>query len=207
MRSARPMSDLRRIKDVTLGILGTLLKNRRAGEAKLAWNLAALAGPEALELCSLDFEHNGTIPAAHAGRRVGGENLSPTLAWHGAPDGTAQLLLVVEDVDSPTRSPFVHCVALIEPDLDVLPAGALSVAGSIPGVRVLRSGMGRGYRGPEPIKGHGVHRYVFQLFALATPITSAVGRAGLDTAGPRAVLAAARGPVLARGRLDGLYSR
>jgi len=52
-----------------------------------------------------------------------------------------------------------------------------------------------------------VHQYVFELFALATPIMSAVDRAGLDTARPGAVLAAARGPVLARGRLDDLYSR
>jgi Raf kinase inhibitor-like YbhB/YbcL family protein len=190
-----------------MAILGTLLEKKRAGEAKLAWNFPALVGPETLALRSTDFEHNGTIPVAHAGRRAGGQNLSPTLSWHGTPPETAQLLLVVEDLDSPTRGPFVHCVCLIEPELDMLPAAALNVAGSIPGVQVLRSGTGRGYRGPEPIKGHGVHRYVFQLFALATPITSAIGRAGLDTARPRAVLAAARGPVLACGRLDGLYSR
>jgi phosphatidylethanolamine-binding protein (PEBP) family uncharacterized protein len=67
--------------------------------------------------------------------------------------------------------------------------------------------MGRGYQGPEPIKGHGVHRYVFQLFALATPIAVAAGGTALDTAKPKAVIAAARGPVLARGRLDGRYSR
>jgi Raf kinase inhibitor-like YbhB/YbcL family protein len=206
-RSTRPTPDLRHIEDVTMAILGTLLKNKRAGEAKLAWNSPALAGSETIGLRSAEIEHNGTIPAAHAGRRVGGENLSPTLAWHGLPYETAQVLLVVEDVDSPTRSPFVHCVALIEPELETLPSGVLSAGGSSPGVQVLRSGMGRGYRGPEPIKGHGVHRYVFQLFALATPITSAVGRGGLDKAKPRAVLAAARGPVLARGRLDGLYSR
>jgi Raf kinase inhibitor-like YbhB/YbcL family protein len=199
--------DPRHIKDVTMAILGTLLKNTRAGERRLAWNSPALAAPETIVLRSADIEHNGTIPAAHAGRRVGGENLSPTLAWHGAPDETAHVLLVVEDVDSPTRSPFVHCVVLIEPELETLPSGVLNASGSIPGVRVLRSGMGRGYQGPAPIKGHGVHRYVFQLFALATPITSAGGRASLDAARPRAVLAAASGPVLARGRLDGLYSR
>ncbi|WP_157594867.1 hypothetical protein [Streptosporangium amethystogenes] len=46
-----------------------------------------------------------------------------------------------------------------------------------------------------------------QLFALSTAITSAKGGATLDTAKPRAVLAAVIGPVLARGRLDGLYTR
>ena len=188
-------------------ILGTLLKNKRAGDAQLAWNLPALAGPEVLDLHSSAFEQGRDIPKAHAGKRAGGENRSPALAWSAPPAGTAQLLLVVQDVDSPTRTPFVHCVALLEPDLVLLPAAALNAASSVQGVRVLRSGMGRGYLGPEPIKGHGPHRYVFQLFALPTVITSAAGGATLDTAKPAAVLAAVSGPALARGRLDGLYTR
>ena len=188
-------------------ILGTLLKNKRAGEAQLTWNLPALAGPDVLGLHSSEFEHEGVIPMTHVGKRAGGENRSPALAWSGAPASTAQLLLVVQDVDSPTRTPFVHCVALLEPDLVMLPAGALKADSPVQGVRALRSGMGRGYLGPEPIKGHGPHRYVFQLFALPTAITSAEGGATLDTAKPRAVLATVSGPVLARGRLDGRYTR
>ena len=188
-------------------ILGTLLKNKRAGEAQLAWNLPAMAGPEVLDLHSPDFEDGGVIPKAHAGKRAGGENRSPALAWSGAPAGTAQLLLVVQDIDSPTRTPFVHCVALLEPGLAMLPAGALKADSPVQGVRVLRSGMGRGYLGPEPIKGHGPHRYVFQLVALPAAITSAEGDATLETAKPGAVLAAVSGPALARGRLDGLYTR
>jgi phosphatidylethanolamine-binding protein (PEBP) family uncharacterized protein len=187
-------------------ILGTLLKNKRAGEAQLAWNLPALAGPEVLDMRSSDFEHEGFLPAAHAGKRAGGENRSPALAWS-TPAGTAQLLLVIQDTDSPTRTPFVHCVALLEPDLVMLPAGALTADSPARGVRVLRSAMGRGYLGPEPIKGHGPHRYVFQLFALPAAITSAEGGATPDTAKPRAVLAAVSGPALARGRLDGFYAR
>lgn len=190
-----------------MAILGTLLKNKRAGEAQLAWNLPALAGPEVLGLHSGDFDREGSIPKAHAGKRAGGENRSPALAWGDVPAGTAQLLLVIEDTDSPTRAPFVHCVALLEPDLVALPAGALKAESPVRGVRVLRSGMGRGYLGPEPIKGHGPHRYVFQLFALPAAITAAEGGTALDTAKPRAVLAAVTGPALARGRLDGLYTR
>jgi phosphatidylethanolamine-binding protein (PEBP) family uncharacterized protein len=173
-------------------ILGTLLKNKRAGEAQLAWNLPALAGPDLLVLHSSDFEPEGVIAKAQAGKRAGGENRSPALDWTGSPAGTAQLLLVIQDV---------------EPDLVMLPAGALTAESAVQGVRVLRSGMGRGYLGPEPIKGHGPHRYVFQLFALPTAITSAEGGATLDTAKPRAVLAAVSGPALGRGRLDGLYTR
>jgi Raf kinase inhibitor-like YbhB/YbcL family protein len=190
-----------------VSLLGTLLKNRRAGETNLAWNLPALDGPAGLELRSADFEHDGDIPRVHAGRRAGGQNRSPALAWAGVPEGTAQLLLVIQDVDSPTGTPFVHCVALLEPDLTAVPAGALNADNQAPGVRVLRSGMGRGYLGPEPIKGHGPHRYVFQLFALSTPVTTTGTGKALETAKPREVIAAAPGPALARGRLDGLFTR
>ncbi len=62
-------------------LLGTLLKNRRAGEANLAWNLPALAGPVVLKLRSDGFKHEGDIPQVHAGKRAGGQNLSPALAF------------------------------------------------------------------------------------------------------------------------------
>jgi Raf kinase inhibitor-like YbhB/YbcL family protein len=185
-----------------MAVVGRLLKNRRAGQEGLAWHAPNLAGPDTLALASPDVPHQGTIPVAHASARIGGQDLSPALTWSAAPEGTAQLLLVVEDPDAPTPKPFVHCVALLEPSVTGLARGALDGTKPAEGVRTLRSGMGRGYRGPAPIKGHGPHRYVFQLFALGTPIT----RAGLDEAKPREVLAAA-GDVRARGRLDGFYER
>jgi Raf kinase inhibitor-like YbhB/YbcL family protein len=190
-----------------MSLLGILLKNKRAGETGLAANRAALAGPDTLGLHSADFAHGATLPTDRAGRKAGGQNTSPALHWTGTPEGCAQLLLVVEDVDSPTTDPWVHAVALIDPGLTELPAGALGADGTVHGVRVLRSERTHGYHGPEPIKGHGVHRYVFQLFALPAALTSAEDGAALETAAPREVLAAVSGPVLARGRLDGLYSR
>jgi hypothetical protein len=45
-----------------MSILGTLLKNRRAGEAGLVWNLPALAGPETLQLSSPAFADGAAIP-------------------------------------------------------------------------------------------------------------------------------------------------
>jgi phosphatidylethanolamine-binding protein (PEBP) family uncharacterized protein len=70
------------------------------------------------------------------------------------------------------------------------------------GVAFGRGSFGRvGYMGPRPVRGHGAHRYVFQLFALSRRI--AVGERP-DLA---EVLAAMRGAVLARGKLVGLYER
>jgi Raf kinase inhibitor-like YbhB/YbcL family protein len=187
-------------------LLGRLLRNRHAGEHGLAWEAPNLACPGTLRLTSPAFQDGQAIPAAHAAKRAGGQDLSPALDWSGVPAGTGQLLLVVEDPDAPTRLPFVHCVALAEPAMSGLPQGALNAATPVPGVRLLRSGMGRGYLGPAPIKGHGPHRYVFQLFALASPVAPPSGGTALESAKPRQVLGGA-GEALARGRLDGVYER
>jgi len=186
-----------------MALLGKLLKNRRAGEAGLAWNAPNLTGADTLTMTSPDFRHEETLPVVHAGRKLGGEDTSPALSWTAVPQGTAQLLLVVEDPDAPTPKPFNHGVFLIDPSVTALARGALDAHSPAAGVRPLRSGKGSGYLGPAPIKGHGPHRYLFQLFALAKPITVPDG-SDLDSAKPPAVLAAA-GDVLARGRIDGFY--
>lgn len=49
-----------------MALLGKLLKNRRAGQAGLAWNSANLAGADTLGLSSPDFRNEGTIPVVHA---------------------------------------------------------------------------------------------------------------------------------------------
>ncbi|MFF0270182.1 YbhB/YbcL family Raf kinase inhibitor-like protein [Kribbella sp. NPDC004536] len=185
-----------------MAVLGKMLKNKRAGEDQLAWNAPNLAGRDSLTLTSPDFTHESTMPVVHVAKRYGGQDLSPALAWSGAPDGTAQFLLMIEDPDVPLAKPIVHCAALLDPALSMLGQGALDAATPADGVQLLRSVGGRGYRGPGPIKGHGPHRYVFELFALGAP----VALPGVASAKTTTVIGAA-GPVLARGRLDGLYER
>ena len=187
-------------------MLGKLLKNRRAGQAGLAWNAPNLAGENILALSSPDFGDQERIPTVHVGKRLGGKDLSPALAWDAVPAYTAQLLLVIEDPDAPTAVPNNHGIALLDPSVTGLAQGGLDVESPAAGVRLLGSGSLRGYRGPAPLKGHGPHRYVFQLFALAEPLIVGSGSAVPDSATPRDVLAAA-GRVLARGRLDGFYER
>jgi phosphatidylethanolamine-binding protein (PEBP) family uncharacterized protein len=121
------------------------------------------------------ISHTTTLPDVHASTCGGDE--SPALAWVGATDGTAQLLLVVEDPDAPTARP---------------------------GVRPPRSTVGRGYRGPAPVRGLGPHRYVFQIFALAEPLTTINGKPR-GAAKPRGVLAGAKAH--ARSRSDGFCER
>jgi Raf kinase inhibitor-like YbhB/YbcL family protein len=131
-----------------------------------------------------------------------GENISPPLAWSNVPLGTAELVLVVQDPDAPLPRPVVHVIATrIPPDRAGLAEGALAPqAGQTIGFG--RGSFGRiGYAGPRPPRGHGAHRYIFQIFALATPPTGA-GPLGLG-----ALVSAMFGSVLVRGRLTGLFER
>ncbi|MFE3054251.1 YbhB/YbcL family Raf kinase inhibitor-like protein [Nocardia sp. NPDC059239] len=187
-----------------MAIIGRLLRNRRAGPEGLAWCRPNLAAGDVFEVTSTDFEHEAALDVRHAMKRVGGQDLSPELAWSGVPADTVQLLLVVEDQDAPFGGPFVHALALLDPKIGELPSGALASGPTIDGVEVLRSSWGRGYLGPGPVPGHGPHRYVFQVFALTEPVTIPGGGAP-ESAKPRAVLAAARAH--ARGRIDGFYER
>ena len=68
-----------------MAVLGEMLKNRRAGQDGLAWNLPNLAGPDTLALSSPDIAHESAIHRVHAGKRIGGQNVSPELTWLPAP--------------------------------------------------------------------------------------------------------------------------
>jgi hypothetical protein len=190
-----------------MSLLGRVLNNRRAGETHTAWNLPNLQGPELLALTSQHFGHGDAMPLEQCAKHIGGDDLSPQLAWTPPPPGTAQLLLVVEDIDVPLAKPAVHCATLIDPTSGHLGPGALDARQPSAGVRVLRSTIGRGYHGPAPIKGHGPHRYTFQLFALSTPVDNAPATTPVDRARPRALLLATTAPVLDRGRLTGVFER
>ena len=195
-----------------MSVLGRLLYGRRAGEERSAWLRANLQAAAPIVLTSEEFHDGGRLPQESAGRRVGGADRSPQLSWNPLPPAAVRILLVVEDLDVPFPVPAVHCLALLDPSasdglISGVPAGVLTRSESVPpGIRLLRSTVGRGYRGPEPIKGHGPHRYMFQLFALADADIAPGGKA-LDRSRPRAALHTLSSPVLARGRLTGTYER
>ncbi len=180
--------------------LGRMLRNRRAGQAKLTWNRPELRAPETISLTSDAFGHDEHMPAWSAGKGVG-DNRSPQLRWTGVPDSAAELVLVMEDPDVPLPRPVVHlALAGIPPQVSSLDEGALD-AGAGPfgtGAGSLRN---RGYAGPRPVPGHGPHSYVFQLYAVSEPLGTAPG------ASPATIVAAMAGRVIVRGRLDGRYER
>ncbi|HEY2056902.1 MAG TPA: YbhB/YbcL family Raf kinase inhibitor-like protein, partial [Amycolatopsis sp.] len=87
---------------------------------------AAVAGPESLALTSRHFGDGEAMPLENCAKNIGGDDRSPHLAWTPPPAGTAQLLLVVEDIDVPLSKPAVHCLALIDPAAGSLEPGALN---------------------------------------------------------------------------------
>ena len=178
--------------------LGKILRGVRAGARRSPLADGALQAPTIITVTSAAFADGDVMPASSAGKGVG-DNTSPPLRWAGPPAGTRQLVLVIDDVDVPLPRPLVHTVAVIEPNVDGVAAGALQPG--CPGIRFLRTYRGHhGYAGPRPIPGHGPHRYRFHVLALDAVMPDTV----TNTKG---LLAAMRGHVLARGTLTGTYER
>ena len=147
------------------------------------------------------FEDGAEIPARHTCQ---GEDVSPPLSWSGVPDGARSLALVVDDPDAPDpRAPtttWVHWVLYDVPasarGLPEAVSRAALPAGTREGVNDWRR---TGWGGPCPPVGR--HRYFFKLLAL----DAALG--DLRSPAKAALLAAARGHVLAEAQLVGTYEK
>ena len=78
-------------------------------------------------LTSTDFTEGSTIANAQVFNEFGckGGNVSPALAWSGAPAGTQSFALLMHDPDAPTGSGWWHWIVYdIPPGTAALPVGA-----------------------------------------------------------------------------------
>ena len=181
-----------------MAILGRLLRRVRSSEHRSPLSGNGFAAPESIVVTSAAFTDGGVLPTSSAGKGVG-DNTSPQLRWDGLPDGSRQLVLIIDDVDVPLPRPLLHTVAVIDPTVDSVQAGSLQPGAAR--IRFIRADLGhRGYAGPRPIPGHGPHHYRFHVFAIDEPIADSVSTT-------KALLAAMAGHVLARGTLTGTYER
>lgn len=181
-----------------MAVLGKVLRRVRAGERRSPLSGTGFDTPQSITVISSAFTDGGTMPASSAGKGVG-ENTSPPLHWTGLPSETRQVVLIIDDVDVPLPRPLLHTIAVIDPTLDGVDAGALQPGTA--GMRFIRADLGHhGYAGPRPIPGHGPHHYRFQVLAIDEPITDSITTV-------KALLAAMGGHVLARGVLTGTYER
>ena len=151
------------------------------------------AQPGGFTLSSSEFGEGQPMPRRFA---CDGDNVSPPLAWAGAPGDSAALALVMDDPDA---GGFVHWVVfdMTASASGSLPAGWSSSPDAPPQGT---NSFGRvGYGGPCPPSGS--HRYVFRLLALG----QALALSGSPTA--ELVLDAAEGHILDEARLTGTYRK
>lgn len=152
-------------------VIGHALHGVRAGLDSIVFNtLGMREGMASIALSSVAFVDHGPLQPRFTADAPDGEGVSPPLQWTGLPSGAASVVLIVEDADSPTPNPLVHAIVV------GLPVGDGSLAeAAIPsegndglGVQVGRnSALQSAWMPPDPPPGHGVHRYAFQVFALA----------------------------------------
>lgn len=155
-----------------------------------------------MQLTSSAFRDRGWIPRRHTGD---GANLSPPLAWSGAPAGVGSFALILDDPEAPS-GPWIHWV------LYDIPASLQGLAEGVEPAAELANGarQGRcwgvdafsrsGYQGPLPPPGP-AHCYRFQLMALDCRLGLPPGASAAE------VRRAAAGHRLAQAELLGLYRR
>ncbi|MDB5840934.1 MAG: YbhB/YbcL family Raf kinase inhibitor-like protein [Herminiimonas sp.] len=154
-----------------------------------------------MTLTSPAFNDGAGIPAKYT---CDGEEISPPLAWSGAPPAARSLALIVEDPDAPDpaapKVTWVHWILYnIPPDTNGLKEGAASHALPAGALEGNNSWHRTGYGGPCPPIGR--HRYFFRLYALDTVLH--------DLAKPdrERMLREIEGKVIAQAQLLGVYQR
>jgi Raf kinase inhibitor-like YbhB/YbcL family protein len=186
----------------TAGLAGVLLVPATA-------TALAQSDDNTLQVTSANFNDGDYLPLDHIlsasfGLGCEGGNISPELAWSGAPDDTKSYALSVYDPDAPTGSGFWHWVVVnIPPSVTELPMDAGNPrANKLPrGARQIRTDFGTpGYGGPCPPAGDHPHRYIFTVFAVS------MDQLQVDANTTPAVVGfMLHFNTLARGEIEGLY--
>ncbi|MCF8322313.1 MAG: YbhB/YbcL family Raf kinase inhibitor-like protein [Flavobacterium sp.] len=132
----------------------------------------SLFGQKTFTLSSKDLGGELTKVQEFGGFGCTGENQSPQLSWINAPEGTKSFAITMYDPDAPTGSGFWHWVVFDIPansnelvtnagnaSLNLIPTGAIQ--------SVTDYGV-KGFGGPCPPVGHGLHQYIITVHALKT---------------------------------------
>jgi Raf kinase inhibitor-like YbhB/YbcL family protein len=152
----------------------------------------------ALQLTTSAFLSQGTIPKKFT---CDGPDVSPPLAWSGAPQGTQSFALIMDDPDAPVGT-WVHWVLYDLPgDTKELPEGVPKQEQHSNGARQGRNDFRKiGYGGPCPPPGK-PHRYFFKLYALDKKLDLKAGASKAEAE------SAMQGHILAQAELIGRYGR
>ena len=131
-----------------------------------------LFGQKTFTLSSKDLGGEITKVQEFNGFGCSGENQSPQLSWKNAPEGTKSFAITMYDPDAPTGSGFWHWVVFDIPSTSnelVTNAGNVSLNLSPNGAIQSVTDFGiKGFGGPCPPVGHGIHQYIITVYALKT---------------------------------------
>lgn len=151
-----------------------------------------------IQVTSTAFKNMEPIPSDYT---CDGRNVSPPLAWSGAPPATKSFVLIVDDPDAP-GGVWTHWVVFnLLADTSELAEGmdkSQYIAGNAK--QGLNDFKHLGYGGPCPPGGK-PHRYVFKLFALDAMLDLKPGSS------KKQVEAAMANHIVAQGQLVGTYQR
>jgi Raf kinase inhibitor-like YbhB/YbcL family protein len=154
-----------------------------------------------LKITSSAFQPNGSIPPLYT---CEGKDVSPPLAWSGAPASTKSFALIVDDPDAPDPAKpqrvYVHWVVYNLPATATALSENASKKGMPKGAVQGKNDWGKTeYGGPCPPIGR--HRYFFKLYALDTEPT------GLSSPTKADLEQAMKGHVLESGEMIGTYQK
>jgi hypothetical protein len=143
------------------------------------------------------FAEGGTIPKKYT---CDGDDVSPGLAWSGAPSGSQALALIADDPDAPVGTWTHWIIWNISPER-ALPEGMAKSEALSDGMRQGKNDFKRiGYGGPCPPPGK-PHRYFYKVYALDAELDLKAGSARPD------LERAMKGHVLAEALVMGKYGR
>jgi hypothetical protein len=154
-----------------------------------------------LTITSSAFAANAAMPSLYT---CDGKDISPPLAWSGAPARTKSFALIVDDPDAPDPAApemtWVHWVLYGIPATTSSLPEAVSPAALPPGTRLGLNDWDRTrYGGPCPPSGR--HRYFHKLYALDTVLPD------LKRPDKAALEKAMHGHILAQAVLIGTYQK
>lgn len=163
---------------------------------------AGPAGP--LAVTSTAFAANGVIPDVHT---CEGTNLSPPLAWTGAPASAASFAVVVRDLSLAGSGNYHWVIWDIPASVTSLGEGiAKGAAPAVPaGAKQTYWSFGPsyGWSGPCPPPADAAHQYRFEVLALPT----AAAPVAANETSPTAADAVLQANAIARGSVTGTFDR
>jgi Raf kinase inhibitor-like YbhB/YbcL family protein len=170
----------------------------KAGQTQTNNSTDTIISKSKMIITSTAFHNDSTIPQQYTCQ---GEDISPALAWTGAPADAQSFALLCEDPDAPGGT-YIHWV------IYNIPATERGLAENFPKRDKLPNGTRQGvndfkqmgYGGPCPPPGK-AHRYYFKLYALDAMI-NIPGEATRDQ-----LLNAMHGHILAEGETMGTYAK